>query len=408
MSSAGGNAPDRDDHITPAFEALSINDPTQDSTAADAAPQPSGFAQSHHFQQRGWPKGFYATKPEDAERAAREYLRMRDGYLKSLGAKFASFTSVDEEGNIEVRAQQLPGPSNTSADRTRVKILVERNRPTHPPYDRDSRTLARTNDTFTRTAPYEDTIKIFPREIELSRTGDNMAWVPGQMLGEKDENAKAPISYSNTFVAPGARTDCRSSTSRGHHIVHPRETGSGAGWGGHDKYYEWQANGRSIDKSWPQDRNWDDFTQPLKFVGENGTVQEVHYSPDEVEKIHNKTAKFKTLREKFDMSRGRRWLLVNSIGICQSPFPVMCTPERVALRQTFPRQGTRQFLLFVASAALFLVCSRRLSLHHKSTGRASGCADKIQRALSTLAQSQQQLEFRNVKATNAMSDRLIQ
>ncbi|KAF5010300.1 hypothetical protein FDECE_3550 [Fusarium decemcellulare] len=126
MSSPGGNAPNRDDDITPAFEALSINDHTQESTAADTAPQPSGFAQSHPFQQQGWPKGFYATKPEDAERAALEHLRMRDEYLKSEGAKFASFTSVDEEGNIKVRAQEFPGPDNASADRFRVRILVER------------------------------------------------------------------------------------------------------------------------------------------------------------------------------------------------------------------------------------------------------------------------------------------
>ncbi|KAF5010299.1 hypothetical protein FDECE_3549 [Fusarium decemcellulare] len=140
----------------------------------------------------------------------------------------------------------------------------------------------------------------------MSRAADDMAWVPGQMLGEKDENAKAPISYSNTFIAPGARTDPRSSTSSGHHIVHTRQPGSGAGWGGYDEYYEWQANGRSIEKSWPQDRNLADPTEPLRFVGEDGSVQEVHYTPDEVEKIRNKTAKFKTLRQKFDMSEGRK------------------------------------------------------------------------------------------------------
>ncbi|EWG49216.1 hypothetical protein FVEG_08801 [Fusarium verticillioides 7600] len=64
------------------------------------------------------------------------------------------------------------------------------------------------NDVFTASATYKDTAKIFPREIELSRAGDKMAWVEGQMLGEADEGTKAPISRSVHFAT---MTDSRRS-----------------------------------------------------------------------------------------------------------------------------------------------------------------------------------------------------
>jgi hypothetical protein len=68
------------------------------------------------------------------------------------------------------------------------------------------------NDVFTASVAFKNTAKIFPLEIELSRAGDKMAWVEGQMLGEADEETKAPISVPQDFIPPGDFTDTPMST----------------------------------------------------------------------------------------------------------------------------------------------------------------------------------------------------
>ncbi|KAH7154272.1 hypothetical protein DER46DRAFT_394097 [Fusarium sp. MPI-SDFR-AT-0072] len=157
------------------------------------------------------------------------------------------------------------------------------------------------NDVLTVDTPYKDTAKFFPREIELSRAGDNMAWVEGQILGEADKETKAPISVSQEFIFPGDHTDTRSSTSRGHQISHYRPEGVGAGWGGYDEFYEWQANGRAINKDWVKqdDPDWrNKTTAPLTAVDEDEQEEVVHYSDALVKRIQERTSELKTLHEK--------------------------------------------------------------------------------------------------------------
>ncbi|KAF9769883.1 hypothetical protein IL306_012620 [Fusarium sp. DS 682] len=176
-----------------------------------------------------------------------------------------------------------------------------RKRPTIPPTDRDARLIDKINDTFTASAAYKDTSRIFPREIELSRAGDKMAWVEGQMLGEADEETKAPISVSQEFIFPGDHTDSRSSTSRGHQIPHLRPPRVGAGWGWYDEFRQWQAHGRSINKDWVKEGDSQKTkTSPLAFTDDNGVTEVVCYSNDKVAKILSRTDKVESLHMKLE------------------------------------------------------------------------------------------------------------
>ncbi|CAJ0541065.1 Ff.00g078640.m01.CDS01 [Fusarium sp. VM40] len=142
-------------------------------------------------------------------------------------------------------------------------------------------------------------MKIFPHAIELSRVTDKMAWVPGQMLGEPDAETKAPISISQEFIFPGDNTDTRSSTSRGHQIHHKRPPGVGAGWGGYDEFYEWQGNGRTINKDWVKPGNWENSeASRITFSNDNGEVDVAHYTDAEIEKIQSKSANSRSLHTK--------------------------------------------------------------------------------------------------------------
>jgi hypothetical protein len=167
--------------------------------------------------------------------------------------------------------------------------------------DRDPRVVEEINDVFTADAPYKYTAKIFSRATELSRAGDNMAWVEGQMLGEADKGTKAPISVSQEFIFPGDHTDARSSNSQGHQISHCRPEEIGAGWGGYDEFYEWQANGRAINKDWVKqgDPDWRNTkTAPLTLEDEDGEVEVVHYRDAEVSHTQETTSELRTLHEK--------------------------------------------------------------------------------------------------------------
>ncbi|KAG7404847.1 hypothetical protein LZL87_006259 [Fusarium oxysporum] len=167
--------------------------------------------------------------------------------------------------------------------------------------DRDPRMVEEINDVLTADAPYKDIAKIFARETELSHAGDKMAWVEGQMLGEADKETKAPISISEEFMFPGDHTDTRLSTSRGHLMGHYRPEGVGAGWGGYDEYYEWQANGQAINKDWVKqdDPDWrNKTTAPLIAVDEDGSEKVVYYSDNDVKLMHERPSELKTLQEK--------------------------------------------------------------------------------------------------------------
>ncbi|KAM0426248.1 hypothetical protein ACHAPT_008600 [Fusarium lateritium] len=65
------------------------------------------------------------------------------------------------------------------------------------------------------------------------------------------------MSASDKFLVPGYQTDLRSSTSACHCVHHQAPPGTGLGWGDWDLYVMWQRYGRSVDKSWVKEGNWE-------------------------------------------------------------------------------------------------------------------------------------------------------
>ncbi|KAF4340107.1 hypothetical protein FBEOM_5967 [Fusarium beomiforme] len=284
MSSSGNPNTDGVAQVTQALQDSSLQGSSQVRAAANAAPLSTscpGRMMSSPFQQGQWPKDWYGDDVQSIERKALRHLLEYDHYLKEKGAKFASFTVMGDDGKVR-------------------KPWCVRRTPRIPPFDKDTRFTEKINDVFTASVAYKDTANIFRREIELSRAGDNAAWVEGQMLGEADPETKAPISVSKDFILPGHNTDTRSSTSRGHEIPHMRPPGEGAGWGGYDKFHAWQANGRSINKDWVDEGDWQEKKiAPLKFTDEEtGEVEIVPYSKENINDILERTANYKTLHEK--------------------------------------------------------------------------------------------------------------
>jgi hypothetical protein len=81
------------------------------------------------FRKEGWPKDWREKDSHTSSQVEEKVLSQliqRDKYLKERGVRFASFTVEEDDGKIRVGVQQFPGPSNLAADRTRVRILVER------------------------------------------------------------------------------------------------------------------------------------------------------------------------------------------------------------------------------------------------------------------------------------------
>ena len=99
-------------------------------------------------------------------------------------------------------------------------------------------------------------LPMFAAEIETASLADGLSWQPGQLLGG-DLQARAPISYSPTFISPAESSkNFQSATSRGHQLKFPRPAGVGAGWGDHDLFREWQIHGRQVKRSMVENKEW--------------------------------------------------------------------------------------------------------------------------------------------------------
>ena len=107
-------------------------------------------------------------------------------------------------------------------------------------------------------------------------------WKPGDILGENgpDDAAK---KESPSYADPARRNELserRSATSTGHIIMHPRPASVCLGWGGYDKYTDWQSYGRRIDRKWVEMEGWSkDRQAPVNFVDESDKVVETIKSP---------------------------------------------------------------------------------------------------------------------------------
>ncbi|KAF9769882.1 hypothetical protein IL306_012619 [Fusarium sp. DS 682] len=132
MSSPGNSTIDQVAQVAQALQNSSLQSPSQVLAAANAVPLSTGSpnrVMSSPFQKGRWPKDWYEadfhTELHIEEKTLCHLLKRGDD-LKEKGAKFASFAVMGDHGNILVRAQQFPGLGNLDADRTRVRILVER------------------------------------------------------------------------------------------------------------------------------------------------------------------------------------------------------------------------------------------------------------------------------------------
>ncbi|UPK96271.1 hypothetical protein LCI18_007206 [Fusarium solani-melongenae] len=115
------------------------------------------------------------------------------------------------------------------------------------------------SDVFTASVPHKDTIRIFRNAMGMLCRGENKQWKPEQIFPEKKERRDeviAPMFVSEKFLVPGEQTDMQSLTSNGHFIHHHPPPGLGLGWGDWDLYTEWQAHGRSVDKTWVPRGDW--------------------------------------------------------------------------------------------------------------------------------------------------------
>ncbi|KAJ4323974.1 hypothetical protein N0V84_004066, partial [Fusarium piperis] len=223
---------------------------------------------------------------QEVEQAALEELEREGEEMQTRGMNGWSLTKRGPDGEL-VRAQQF-GLESAARDHRKIRICVTRMRkgepevktiflddlpePTRPPNDRDARSVEMLNDVFTASAPHRDTVRVFPQAMEMWCRGEGKEWKPEQMFGEKKKKDKviAPMSVSEEFLVPGEQTDVRSLTSHGHFINHHAPPGTGLGWGGWDLYAEWQAHGRSVDKTWITRGGWkSDFREEFTSVIDN-------------------------------------------------------------------------------------------------------------------------------------------
>lgn len=117
--------------------------------------------------------------------------RQVDGKSETERIKFEDLAAYESDGWV----QWFP----------RVKRTV-------PTMDEDHRMIEEINDVLTPSVPYKDTANIISREIERSRTGDNMAWVERPMLDGRIRFRVRQLSALNSVE--GNRTKVTLSVER--------------------------------------------------------------------------------------------------------------------------------------------------------------------------------------------------
>ncbi|KAF5023362.1 hypothetical protein F66182_4565 [Fusarium sp. NRRL 66182] len=165
--------------------------------------------------------------------------------------------------------------------------------PTEKPRGRDPRGIRRIIDLSPFDNPAADTVIIFKLGIALSGLAiyvqpgqtppvgamplergelqdySRLYWQPGELLGS-DRQARAPISHSPNFLPPAEMDhDVLSATCRSHMAKYRRILGTGLGWGGYDRYHEWQRCGRQVRKSMVERKSWSKSNFPsVRFVSD--------------------------------------------------------------------------------------------------------------------------------------------
>ncbi|KAJ3522236.1 hypothetical protein NM208_g12947 [Fusarium decemcellulare] len=205
-----------------------------------------------------------------------------------------SFIAYERNGEPCVRSQIVPEPSNDAVlKRTWVwvativddKYTVKQIRACDlPEHDRDTREIPKAEDVFCAQNPFEDTIRIFPGAIRVSRVRDKLAYEEGQVLGA-DQAARDASTTITAFSLPGLPDQSLlSAMSRGFQAKYPRPPGVGAGWGDWDAFREWQLHGRHIQKTLVEPGNWKRGEYRFLVDGDSKTVGEEPVFDDRFEK----------------------------------------------------------------------------------------------------------------------------
>jgi hypothetical protein len=136
--------------------------------------------------------------------------------------------------------------------------------------------IPRPVDVVTTDKPAADTARYLARGNEImSSVWTKGKWKPGDLIGKvgSDPEVKA---QSATYATPDKWdeiSDQRLATSAGHIMQIERPPNVCLGWGGYDKFIQWQAAGRRITKDMVEKEDWSaDLNKPIEFVDEEGNV----------------------------------------------------------------------------------------------------------------------------------------
>ncbi|KAH7177707.1 hypothetical protein DER46DRAFT_132382 [Fusarium sp. MPI-SDFR-AT-0072] len=186
-------------------------------------------------------------------------------------------------------------------------------RPTRKPRDIDERQIKKVNDVFDTDNPVKSSpnlffigmmasnlaVKVMPGEEPIARTlpskdlfeltipmteeekqqvqqerGPKYYWQRGRLTGA-DAAAEAGISDpSRTFIPPSEMDpNNRSATCSSHMMTHPRPSAAGVGWGGHDRFRQWQLHGRHVKRDIVANEPFSKVLEPtIELITEAGEV----------------------------------------------------------------------------------------------------------------------------------------
>ncbi|KAF4450963.1 hypothetical protein FALBO_16410 [Fusarium albosuccineum] len=231
----------------------------------------------------------------DVQVAVRVALTELRDEMRESDTHLNSFIAYERNGEPCVRSQMAREPTSEAILKS-TWIWVTTTEDDKPeewhPYtetrdeglDRDSRKLPKVEEVFCARNPFEDTIRIFPDAIGVSRIQDELAYEEGQVLGA-DQAARAVSNTITAFSLPGLPDQSfLSAMSRGFLAKYPRPPGVGASWGDWDTFREWQLHGRHLEKAWVQPGDWKRDEYGSLVDGDTKTVGQKPVFDDRFEK----------------------------------------------------------------------------------------------------------------------------
>ncbi|KAH7040030.1 uncharacterized protein B0I36DRAFT_426578 [Microdochium trichocladiopsis] len=137
--------------------------------------------------------------------------------------------------------------------------------------DKDMRHVERIQDVSCIDEPWKDQQWRFQKEIAFWNKIEGVNWQPGDVHDETTVKEQS-LSFAPSFRPRSGLSTFASATSNGHFHLHRRPARVGLGWGGYDRFDDWQSYGRQIKPEMvPQYPK--NAPAELCFVGEDGTRQ---------------------------------------------------------------------------------------------------------------------------------------